>query len=67
VGFGDLSNFITTFCREVGWSPSQFRNVSPNARPVSSRAAVDDTNAIALTRAATASGVIGGIPAMASS
>lgn len=29
VGFGDLSNFINTFRREIGCSPSRFRNVRP--------------------------------------
>ncbi|HEU4733514.1 MAG TPA: AraC family transcriptional regulator [Kofleriaceae bacterium] len=29
VGFGDLSNFIHTFRREIGCSPSQFRKAEP--------------------------------------
>lgn len=29
VGFGDLSNFINTFRREVGCSPARFRKTTP--------------------------------------
>jgi AraC-like DNA-binding protein len=29
VGFGDLSNFINTFRREIGCSPSRFRKARP--------------------------------------
>jgi AraC-like DNA-binding protein len=36
VGFGDLSNFINFFRREVGCSPSQFRKAEPGA-PASTR------------------------------
>ena len=35
VGFGDLSNFINTFRREIGCSPSQFRKTSRGTRPMS--------------------------------
>jgi AraC-like DNA-binding protein len=31
VGFGDLSNFINTFRREVGCSPARFRRAPPDA------------------------------------
>ena len=36
VGFGDLSNFINFFRREVGCSPAQFRKADPGA-PASTR------------------------------
>lgn len=40
VGFGDLSNFIHTFRREVGCSPSQFRRARPSEWAASVRALI---------------------------
>ena len=37
VGFGDLSNFINFFRREVGCSPLQFRKAEPVGWPTATR------------------------------
>jgi AraC-like DNA-binding protein len=39
VGFGDLSNFIHAFRREIGCSPSQFRRAEPRDWAITARAA----------------------------
>jgi AraC family transcriptional regulator len=38
VGFGDLSNFINTFRRELGCSPAAFRKLTPEAWAAEARA-----------------------------
>lgn len=40
VGFGDLSNFINFFRREIGCSPSQFRKAEPRNWAIALRAAL---------------------------